>query len=376
MSTHFNFAFIPLTGYGKVFETFNEIYEPVDFIFSGDDRYHIKKLKPKRERICRFCGKPFGATRFRDDAHLIPDSIGNKDLFSDFECDHCNRFFGLQFENELGPFLGISRTLTASKTRNGIPTFKSLGQKVKARAAFIQGGDTIIISRKDPNDDSIVVNKLTGEIRIKVQKNPFIPLKAYKTFLKMALSLLPSDEVKQNYGLAVKFLMENVPEVKTGCYIWWYAMPFNFNLPPHALVYKKRNKELRFHTHVIALYFQNYIFCIPVLLNKNDLFFYEDNPIQFKQCPPLFTQVTNTNGLKLTEMSYDFSSAEKEGGLVEEIVVQMNPDHLNESAVYDAATDQIKKMPFNPGNIMKIVIRRDQGSIDPKKMVQAILGVG
>jgi hypothetical protein len=369
---HFNFAFRPLNGYEKIFETFNEVYEPVDFIFSGDDRYNNKKLRHKRERICRFCKKRYGETRFREDAHLIPESIGNKDLFSDFECDYCNRFFGLQFENELAPFLGISRTLTGSKTKNGIPTFKSPGQKVKARAAFIQGSDTIIISREDPNDDSIIVNRLTGESRVRVQKNPFVPQKVYKSFLKMALSLLPGEEVKQNYDLAVKLLMENIPNIKTGCYLWWYAMPFNFNLPPHALVFKKRNKEQRFHTHVVALYFQNYIFCIPVLFNKDDIFFYQDNPLHFKQCPPLFTQLTNTTGLGLTEMSYDFSSAEKEDKLVEEIVVQMNPEQLNESAVYDATTDQIKKMEFNPGNIMQIVIRRDRGSIDPTTMYEAI----
>lgn len=375
MSMHFNFAFSPLNGYEKVFEAFNKVYEPVDFIFSGDDRYNRKKLKPKRERTCRFCGKAFGDTRFREDAHLIPDSIGNKDLFSDFECDHCNRFFGLEFENELAPFLGISRTLTASKTRNGIPTFKSPGHKLKARAAFIQGSDTIIISREDSNDDSIVVNRLTGETRVKVQKNPFIPQKVYKAFMKMALSLLPGEEIKHNYGLAIKFLMENVPEVKTGCWLWWYTMPFNFNLPPHALVFKKRKKDLRFHTHVVALYFQNYIFYIPVLFNKKDIFFYEDNPLQFKQCPPLFTQFANTSGLRLTEMSYDFSSTEKEENLVEEIVVQMSAEHLSQSAVYDYAKDQIKNMPFNPGNIMEIVIRRDLGSIDPRQMYEVIRGV-
>lgn len=168
---HLEYAFSPLKGYEQICEDFLKVYEPVDFIGPNDERYNIKKLKPKRARVCRFCGKPSGQTQFREDAHLVPDSIGNKDLFSDFECDHCNRFFGLQFENELAPFLGISLTLTVAKTRNGIPTFKSPGHKVKARAAAIQGSDTIIISREDPNDDSIVVNRLTGETRAVAQQS-------------------------------------------------------------------------------------------------------------------------------------------------------------------------------------------------------------
>ena len=92
---HINFAFSPLKGYEQICENFLGVYEPMDFIGPDDQRYNLKKLKPKRERTCRFCGKAFGQTRFRENAHLIPDSIGNKDLFSDFECDHCNRFFGL-----------------------------------------------------------------------------------------------------------------------------------------------------------------------------------------------------------------------------------------------------------------------------------------
>lgn len=347
-------------------------YDIADVILFDDTRFSKKNIIHKHDRVCRFCGKPNGETTFKKDAHLVSELIGNKELFSDYECDQCNQYFGLEFENELGPFLGISRTLTGSKGKNGIPTFKSPGEKLKAKAHLIADHDTIIISREDPTDDSILVDPATGEMRIKVQKNPFIPLRVYKAFIKMALSLLPGEEVKNYYSLTNRFLMQNQPEVKSGCVLFWYALPIHFNLPFHAFVFKKREPAERLHTHIIALYFQNYIFSIPVLFHKDDSFFYKDDKIQYQQYPPLFTQFTDLTDLKATSFSFDFSSPQKEYSLVEEIIARMSPDDLANSAAYDAATGEIKTTPFNPGNIMQIIIRRDGQPVDPGKLYQAI----
>src|SRR5262245_57683214 len=76
----------------------------------------------KRNRVCRFCKKDSTQTTFKKKAHAIPALIGNKTLFTDYECDGCNEIFG-QYENELGNFAGIWHTLSQVSGRRGVPTF-------------------------------------------------------------------------------------------------------------------------------------------------------------------------------------------------------------------------------------------------------------
>jgi hypothetical protein len=54
---------------------------PGEKIFLGD----------KNSRICRFCGQAKPEVSFRKEAHALPESIGNKSLFTYYECDACNQ---------------------------------------------------------------------------------------------------------------------------------------------------------------------------------------------------------------------------------------------------------------------------------------------
>ena len=42
------------------------------------------------------------AVSFRQEAHAIPEALGNKTLFVSYECDRCNNSFGRGIENDLG----------------------------------------------------------------------------------------------------------------------------------------------------------------------------------------------------------------------------------------------------------------------------------
>jgi len=65
-----------------------EYYYPEEFAYSADfyKSYRVEYmvgsgnrvwgLKPKPERICRFCGKGEPDVAFKDDAHWFPESIG------------------------------------------------------------------------------------------------------------------------------------------------------------------------------------------------------------------------------------------------------------------------------------------------------------
>ncbi len=110
--------------YRREYEEFDSAYKIKRIAFSRRDI--LPGLKPRKERVCRFCGKSSTETTFRRVAHLLPELIGNKHLRSDFECDTCNGFFN-KHENDLANFLGISRSIGGIQGKNGIPTFKSTG---------------------------------------------------------------------------------------------------------------------------------------------------------------------------------------------------------------------------------------------------------
>ncbi len=69
-------------------------------------------------KVCRFCGKAFPNVKFRTDAHVIPQSIGNRYLLSHFECDTCNHFLGDKYENSFTNFFSHLRPFARIENKN------------------------------------------------------------------------------------------------------------------------------------------------------------------------------------------------------------------------------------------------------------------
>src|SRR5437763_682960 len=69
-----------------------------------------KQLKRRTDRKCRYCGLSMPDVSFKKDAHILPEMLGNKSFFSDFECDSCNKLFG-SYEDHFAKILEPYRTL-------------------------------------------------------------------------------------------------------------------------------------------------------------------------------------------------------------------------------------------------------------------------
>src|SRR5688572_6618744 len=79
---------------------FYEKYDLLDMKRNGDTTYSKRNLMRHTSRACRFCGRGYPYILFSNYPHLLPQLIGNRDMYSDFECDDCNAFFSV-FENDL-----------------------------------------------------------------------------------------------------------------------------------------------------------------------------------------------------------------------------------------------------------------------------------
>ncbi|WP_158653878.1 HNH endonuclease [Helicobacter cetorum] len=84
----------------------------------------------KTKRVCRFCNKDFRETSFNNKAHVIPESLGNKILFSSNECDTCNKRFGETIDYSLSKFFELEYLVRGIR-----------GKKVRKKALYDNGSE-------------------------------------------------------------------------------------------------------------------------------------------------------------------------------------------------------------------------------------------
>ena len=100
--------------YSKKYELVSEHY------LSPNDRKTV--LGDAANKVCRFCRRRTPDVSFNKIAHTIPESLGNKILFSAYECDSCNQSFGSGIENDFGNWSKPMRTFARIRGKRGVPT--------------------------------------------------------------------------------------------------------------------------------------------------------------------------------------------------------------------------------------------------------------
>ena len=155
----------------------------------------IQYITDPSDRTCRFCGKKYPEVKFKKKAHAISELLGNKEFVLRNECDDCNAKFGDMLENDLGNYLGLSRTLSQIRGKRGVPKYRSKDKK--KRVEFDHERGIIINEMIDGIKDSInsinsdCIEIIGNKLILHAIREPYTPLAVYKAFVKMALSLLP-----------------------------------------------------------------------------------------------------------------------------------------------------------------------------------------
>lgn len=159
----------------------SEIYE----LYNSNINY----LHPESEKyICRYCGVQ-GKNKFKSKAHLMPEFTGAKELFSFNECKECNNKFGIHYENSLKNF-GVKNVFVPIKGKGGYKKHKDYTNDTVTQ---YRDEKTLVttIGKKD-----YICEIIDRKIKLNAVSYPFIPLYVYKSLLKLALSLLKTEDVK------------------------------------------------------------------------------------------------------------------------------------------------------------------------------------
>ncbi len=158
------------------------------------------EIGDKENQVCRFCKKGKPKVSFRSDAHAIPESLGNKTLFTNYECDSCNQKFGRGIENDFGIWSNIDRTLAGISGKNGVPTVKGADWRVENES------DHIKINRYD-NASGFVLDEEKKQVRFDIEQGTYTPVAVLKTFVRIGLTLLPVEELP-NFSEALDWIQE------------------------------------------------------------------------------------------------------------------------------------------------------------------------
>lgn len=148
------------------------------------------RLGARQPRVCRYCGNGDSTVTFRKDAHAVPELVGNKKLFSNDECDQCNDHFSVYLEDHLAKYLTATRTISQIRGKKGVPTFKDVCGG--ARVEMTEAG---LAYEVDGGKGTCTLDLDGKRIHLRAKRDPYVPMGVFKTFVKMALAILPIEEM-------------------------------------------------------------------------------------------------------------------------------------------------------------------------------------
>lgn len=159
-------------------------------------------LGDKNNQVCRFCGRKKGEVTFRKEAHALSNLIGNNRLFSYYECDDCNENRFSKYESEFSNYMNLLHCLFQVKGKRGIPSYKSR----KDDFTRVDVKDFISVLQKEDEIALVHLDKKNKVVHFKGQRT-YTPVNVYKCLLKMALTILPDNELPEVTN-AIDFLMD------------------------------------------------------------------------------------------------------------------------------------------------------------------------
>ena len=225
--------------------------------YSTNNEKHPGSIGDRNNPQCRFYNHKSAIQTFYKKAHVAPEGIGNRRFISYYECDVCNETFGNTIEDDFNKYLGPYRTIHQIKGKKGIPTYQPI--RGEDRIEFDTETNSLLAKLQI---DKVELDETNKILKLKTKTQPFRFVNVYKCLLKIALTIIPEDEL-QYFDGSLKFLnnegiyKEKLPVNITNTgdrgieYIEMYLFKRNNNIckAPYIL-FLLRFKSLVFQTYL------------------------------------------------------------------------------------------------------------------------------
>lgn len=168
-----------------------------DLVFSHT--FEQRRILKQNSPGCRFCGRVAPEARFKNKAHAVPQSMGNSNLLTKYECDDCNTIFGNGIENHFGNFTLAERALFGVAGKSGMPKFQGkerdghLHINGKITEIKISAFSGTVTTDLDPH---LHPTAPPETITLTLEQPYFHPPSTLKAYYKMLLSVIPEEELE------------------------------------------------------------------------------------------------------------------------------------------------------------------------------------
>ena len=265
-----------------------------------DNKKDVYLGNKDRPRKCRFCGKMEPDVKFEKVAHTIPHFIGNRTLKSLYECDNCNEKVFSPMESHFSRFMGLYHVLSHVSKGGKVPTYKT---NSNGKSQIIVGDewtdiycleDEAISYKHDIEKKSITISS----------KRSYIPIAVYKLFVKMALSIMPEEEM--NYcQMTLAWLMNgniSLPHSYMIVRVYESLLPCNGK----CMIYKRKTKCIdNVPGYLFGLSYNNIFIQNYIPLCDDDKTLHGSITMPFIPCK------SDKDGFKFICYDYDLSSDKK-----------------------------------------------------------------
>lgn len=252
--------------------------------FLNGDKPH--PLGDKTKRVCRFCGrsKENGAT-FKKKAHALSNLIGNRLLFSYYECDECNQKFSY-YENDLAEYLRPYHVILNVSGKNGVPKYKQQESRISNENGTIK----VDIFEGDPSI-KLSIDEEKKSMTITCRRS-YTPINVYKALLKMALTILPEEDII-HFGNTIRFLNSNHAVAKASLPVLsqLYGGGYDVYRFITATIFKRKNDAPdNVPAYMFILAYNNFCFQMPLIGCDLDNHFDDGQKLQMPivPTPPTF----------------------------------------------------------------------------------------
>jgi len=288
----------------KAFDFYEKNYS---LIFCHNPSKGKQVLGSIENRQCRFCGKGNRESTFRKKAHAIPELIGNNLLFTNYECDDCNKYFSETLEDHFSKYLGIERTLSQIKGKKGVPSHKS-----KDKTSRIDVKNILKITQSWPRG-YMEINQDKKQIIPKTKKAPYVPANVFGCLVKMAISLVSEEEVMELAPWKSWLLSSSFPENRIQDKLLCFT---TFTPGPHpyqgawSFIFRRKSNAYKVPYLTFILAFGNRIFQI-FLMNPQKDGYINNTELKLTLFPTPCVYSTNYKYGKSSIKTIDLSSTKK-----------------------------------------------------------------
>jgi len=231
----------------------------------------VRRFLGDRAR-CRYCGAT-DATAFgkATNAHALPVALGNRTLFALDECKACNTKFSI-YEDALCKAVGPFLTLGGVRGRKGVRQTGQTGSTSTVRHKVVAGRRHLSVGSEGDARDLVEVDKATGSLKLTmpVEGDIFVPRYAYKALTKIALSMLPPEELPR-FAKAIASLAEMDAKPYGGALQVGFSHAYVGNSPPALAGTLLRRRDTQFGVPYMIFVLMAGSVCFQIWLRSDEL---------------------------------------------------------------------------------------------------------